>query len=323
MGHALASGAAIGELRRRIAALEGRPQPAARLDAPQGSRRDADPDAAGAIAPAGSGSAAERRERRRAERAALAGGVLPFGVTALDRLFAAGGLPLGSLHEIHAAASREAGALSGFVLALAARLLALRPGPVVWAVERMSGAEGGRLYGPGLNAFGLDPGRLLLVEGAGAQEVLWVLEEALAGRGVALVVGEIRGSPRMLDMTATRRLALKARESGGLVLLARTDAEPVASAAAARFRVAGRPSGLLGGFADGVGRPAWRIDLVKNRDGRLGGVDLEWDHDERRFALAPHPVAVSAAPFDGPADHRRTGQVVALGRGGRTGTRPA
>ncbi|MBT9290869.1 ImuA family protein [Prosthecodimorpha staleyi] len=240
---------------------------------------------------------------------------LPFGVPGLDGLFRAGGLPLGVLHELTAEETRETGALAGFAAALAARQAAFRAGMVVWAADRQSPREGGRLYAPGLHALGLDPGRVLFVDAADPADVLWVLEEALATRGIAAVLGEIRGNPRALDLTATRRLALRARDRPVLGLILRVDAAAEASAAATRWTVASGPAGTLGGFAEGVGRPVWRLDLTKNREGHLGRFELEWDHHDRRFARpAPHPVARPDPAADRPADPRRTGQVVAFGR---------
>ena len=51
--------------------------------------------------------------------------------------------------------------------------------------------EHGRLYGHGLNAFGLDPARLILVETAHRKETLWALEEALHSGAPAAVAGVI------------------------------------------------------------------------------------------------------------------------------------
>jgi protein ImuA len=294
----------LADLRRRIAEIEGRPEPAARLDLPEPAARLDLPEPAARL----DLKVAARESRR------LEGGALSFGIDALDRLFAAGGLPLGTLHEVGVGATREVGALAGFTLALVARLLSLRAGTVLWAVDRMSALEGGHLYAPGLNALGLDPARLILVEASDAKDILWTLEEGLDARGVAAVVGEIRGSPRALDITATRRLALRGRAGKTLALLLRLDAAPTPTAAATRWRLSGRPSGTIGGFGVGVGRPAWRLDLIKNREGRLGGCDLEWDHHERGFVLSAHSRAVSAPPSDRSADPPRTGQIVALDR---------
>lgn len=296
----------IADLRRRIAGLEGRLEAGARLERPVASAR-APARASDPLAPS------EDPGRTGGHGAPSAS--LPFGLAELDRCFRAGGLPLGAIHEAVAVETREAGPLAGFAAALAARHLDGRAGTLVWVCDRMSPLEGGRPYPPGLDAFGLDPGRVVFVEAAEAGEVLWVFEEALAARGVGGVVAELRGHPKALDLTATRRLALRARDKPVLGLILRADAQAEPTAASTRWTVAARPAATLGGFPSGIGRPVWRLDLVKNREGRIGTFELEWDHHERRFARpAPHPVALPAPAVDRPADPGRTGQVLALGR---------
>lgn len=327
------AGPDIAALRRRIAAIEGRLEAGARLDLDgtgasprRAGRAAADPREAGRRGGRNEGAPAPEGPSPAAGPGAPSSGgttprgrsddfALPLGLDELDGAFAAGGLPLGALHELVAAESREAGALAGFAAALAARLLARRDGTVLWVAERDTPREAGRLHAPGLHALGLDPGRVVEVAARDPADALWVMEEAIRNRGVAAVLVEIRGSPRTLDLTATRRLALRARDRPVLGLLLRIDAVPEPTAALTRWRIRTRPAATLGGFAAGVGRPAFRLDLVKNREGRLGGWDLEWNPHERRFdRLAPDPVALPAAPVDGPADPGRTGQVLALRR---------
>lgn len=320
----------IAVLRRRIAAIEGRLEAGARLDLagcdgtvpalPAGPEGYALSGAGRPERSAGGQAGSELPVSARPGSAAKARSAgrpagLAFGVAGLDGCFRAGGLPLGALHEMVAPETREAGALAGFAAALVARLIARRPGIAIWVADRASPSESGRLHAPGLHALGLDPGRVVLVAARDAADVLWVMEEALKSRGVAAVLAEIRGAPRALDLTATRRLALRAQGRAVAALLLRTDAVPEPTAAVTRWHVAARPAATAGGFSQGVGRPAWRVDLVKNREGRLGGWNLDWTPHERRFdLLPPDPVARPAAPADRPADPGRTGQVVALKR---------
>ena len=280
----------LADLRRTIAALEGRP------------------------------AAAERFDAAALERSREAGGsdaVLPFGVEAVDRRLGAGGLALGALHEIACDESREAGAVTGFATALLARLAARRPGRILWIVATEARRETGRLDAPGLAAFGLDPGRLVEVAAADATEALWAFEEGLACRGTAAVVAEIPGRPTVLDLTATRRLALRAGADAGraLGLLLRVAGPAQTTAAATRWRVGAARSRPLDGFAPGLGRPTFRLELEKNRDGRLGTFDLEWSSHDRRFALLPaHPGALSAESLDRPAASPGPGRILAFER---------
>lgn len=245
--------------------------------------------------------------------------VLSFGVEAVDRRLAGGGLALGALHEIVCDESRAAGGVAGFAVALLARHFARRSGRVLWIVADEARRETGRLDGPGLAALGLDPGRLAEVAAADATEALWAFEEGLACRGTAAVIAEIPGRPAALDLTATRRLALRAAggAAGGRVLslLLRVGAAAQTTAAATRWRVGAARSRPLDGFAPGLGRPAFHLDLEKNRDGRLGTFDLEWSSHDRCFAFLPaHPGAVPAAARDRPAAPAGEGRILAFER---------
>src|ERR1043166_2273065 len=115
---------------------------------------------------------ADLRQRiARIEQLAPAGGGQPvrFGLAALDEGLPEGGLAPG-LHEL-AAAPGGNGAALGFAAALAGLAARQRSGAALWVA--------GGLYGPGLAAFGLPPGRLLLVRTGEAKAVLWAMEEGL------------------------------------------------------------------------------------------------------------------------------------------------
>ena len=68
----------------------------------------------------------------------------------------------------------------------------------------------GRLHGHGLNALGLDPARLILVETAHRKETLWAMEEAVRSAAPAAVVGVID----TLDLKLSQRLHLAATDAG-------------------------------------------------------------------------------------------------------------
>ena len=102
---------------------------------------------------------------------------LPLGVPAIDRYLPQGGLAFGAVHEIGPESASDTGAAFGFVLSLLARMP--REGPVLLVVSPRGLARCGRPYGRGLNALGLDPARVLLVEAANERDALWAIEEAL------------------------------------------------------------------------------------------------------------------------------------------------
>jgi protein ImuA len=264
-------------------------------------------------------------------------GVLPFGAAAIDAALPGGGLALGALHEIvGAGGDEEDGAASaGFAAGILARLGVGYPpaspqpspppsgplraererwggeagpctGPVLWCLRRPD------LYGPGLAAHGLDPGRLVLVAARRDEDILWAVEEGLrtgAAAGLAAVVGEIGRLP----MAAGRRLQLAAEHSGVIALLLRrwrNAAEATAersrpTAAVTRWRVGALPSKDIAAMP-GIGRPRWRVELMRVR----GGVPASW---EVEVADATGHVRVSAELADRPAapGRQKAGQIAA------------
>ena len=202
--------------------------------------------------------------------------VLPLGIAAIDAALG-GGLARGALHEIAAASEVHLAAAAGFALGLAAHGQA----SVFWLAEDMALAESGAPYGPGLDAFGLRPERLLTVAAARPRDLLWAMEEALRCRAVGAVIGELRDSA--IITVALRRLSLAAAESGALALLLRAAPPADASTAATRWIVGAAPNAR---FA---------VELVRNRRGPLGAWILQWSDSDERFILAPaQPVAAPA-----------------------------
>jgi protein ImuA len=203
-----------------------------------------------------------------------------------------GGLGCGVLHEVAAAAPIHLAAASGFVIALAALTGGTRGrGQVLWVVTDFAAMEGGGPYGPGLDLFGLPAARLLMLRVPRPVDVLWAMEEALRCRALAGAVAELTGEGAEADLTATRRLALAAREGCGLGLLLRHRATAVPSAAATRWKIASAPSEP--DAYGGLGRGRFDLMLCKNRRGPSGRWIVEWDHHERAFQPA---VSVGVAP---------------------------
>ncbi len=264
----------------------------------------------------------ELRERiRRIERpAATAHGVLPFGITAIDRALPGGGLARGALHEILGmSGDEEDGALAAaFAAGIVGRLAAQRSltsdAMVLWCLPHTD------LYGPGLAAHGLDPARLVLVRAPRDGEILWAMEEGLRAAGIGAVVGEVGA----LAAVASRRLQLAAERSGITAFLLRRwrDGGQAArernlpNAAATRWRIAALPSshptlpspaseGRVG-WGLGIERPRWRVELLRCRGGEPACWEVEvadaTGHVSLAAALADRPVT----PFS-PEKFRRAG----------------
>ena len=218
-----------------------------------------------------------------------------------------GGLACGMLHELAPPAPVQLGAASGFGLAVAARAAGDRR-QVLWISTDYAAGEGGDPYGPGLDLFGLASARLLLLRVPKPADVLWAMEEGLRCRALACVVAELTGEGEVADLTATRRLALAARDgasarNSGLGLLIRHKATDMPSAAATRWQIAAAPS--VPDAYGGLGRARFDLSLRKNRRGPPGRWIVEWDHHERAFQQAVS-VGVAAAAFDRPDRARRS-----------------
>src|SRR5205085_11701473 len=123
-------------------------------------------------------------------------------------------------------------------------------------------------------------------------DALWAMEEALRCRALSCVLAELPAGAE-IDLTASRRLALAARDSGALSLLLRHRLTPEPSAAATRWRIAAAPSAP--DDYGGLGRTRFELSLTKNRRGPVGRWIVEWDHHECVFASISLSVAAAAA----------------------------
>ena len=235
-------------------------------------------------------------------------GRVPLGRDLALDVVLCGGLSRGALHEVVAAAPGDAGAASGFALALAIRFAASGTAPVVWIVEDAARAENGTPYAPGLSAHGLDPNRLIVVRTSSGADSLWAMEEALKCRAGAVVADIWR--TKAYNLVASRRLVLAAQKSGTPGLLvpgAAGTANAISSAARARFEVRAAPGRSQESAGDRMplpGRATWSVRLARIRAGPGGatGFDpekiwsLTWNHEEVLFC--------DALPFAAPAPSR-------------------
>ena len=208
---------------------------------------------------------------------------LALGIGAIDAVLG-GGLAPAALHEVAAAAPLHVGAATGFALALTARAIAQKQ--ALFIATDFSCREGGGPYGLGLDQFGLSMRRLIVTRVARPLDALFAAEEALKCRALAAVIVELTSEP---DLTATRRLALAAREGGTFGLLLRGKPGTAPSAAATRWTISGAPS--VPDEFGGLGRTTFTLSLTRNRLGPCGRWTLVWDHHEHAFAALSLGVA--------------------------------
>jgi protein ImuA len=246
---------------------------------------------------------------------------LPLGASAVDH-YLDGGLACGGLHEVRSPLARDIGAATGFALGLAARAIqADRSGRsgIVWVSDPATRVDGGGLFPAGLAQYGLDPSSMTIVEPGDLQGAMWAADEAAGCAGLAALVFQIKGNPARFDITATRRLMLRARQSGVLALTLRQSGEEEASAAATRWRVNTEISGADDILERGVGAMRLLLTLERNRAGRTGQWLLAWNPKDRSFHhAAPDPKSranPSAHPVDRlPASADRSGAPGQMGQ---------
>jgi protein ImuA len=133
-------------------------------------------------------------------------------------------------------------------------------------------------------------------------EILWAMEEGLCTPGILAVVGEVGALPAV----ASRRLQLAAERSGITAFLlrrwrnegqaARERALP--NAVTTRWRIAAMTSRPLRS-EPGVGRPRWRVELLRCRGGEAACWEVEvpdaTDHVSLAAMLADRPTAPLAS----------------------------
>src|ERR1700692_1522869 len=111
-----------------------------------------------------------------------------------------GGLALGAMHEVFAEAGRQGAVATGFVAGLAGRVTARRP--VVWVRQDFTEMESGALSMSGLAELGLDPRLLVTVRATDVDAALRTAADALVCEALGVVVLEVWGQARQLDLVA-------------------------------------------------------------------------------------------------------------------------
>jgi protein ImuA len=225
---------------------------------------------------------------------------LPLGISALDDAME-GGVPLDALTEVRTHLLRNAGASSGFVLALASMLqrqdeesqrVSL---PILWISDTVSSMEAGRPYAVGIRDFGLKPELFLHASPRKLEDALWLAETAVESGVFPATILEVRGNPKHFGLTESRRLNLRAKASKRPLFLLRQAGEEEASSAFFRFLAEPAPAqarplpdgSMLGGS---IGNPVFCLTLEKSRNPAPLSLLLEWNPHDRRF----FPVRQSA-----------------------------
>jgi protein ImuA len=205
---------------------------------------------------------------------------MSFGLEPLDKAFSLGGLPFGA-HQIAGAPGDGACAMLFSALIMARRFKASTGAQALVVQERAVLAECGGLYGPGLAALGIDPGRLVFVAAHDGAEALRMVDEAVRSGAVSVVLAELGRGGRLLDLPATQRFNLYGQQTSTLVLLVTPDLAGT-SAAMTRWRATTAPSTAPRRY---LGPPSLTLDLTRNRLGPVGRFTVDWSSDDETFRI--------------------------------------
>jgi protein ImuA len=230
-----------------------------------------------------------------------------LGLEEIDRALG-GGLVQARLHEVFAQDGPDEAGATAFAMMLALCLTRSAPAaPLLWLREERTQRKAA-LHGPGLVDLGCDPARLILGVLPDVRAVLRAGADALRCAALGAVILELDGNPPLLDLTASRRFALAAEESGVTPLLLRLrGARPSPSAAQTRWQVACAPSAPL--EAGAPGHPALTLNLLRQRGGPAGlDWTVEWNRDAACFRQPALPGAQLPLSGGGPVPHVGTGR---------------
>jgi protein ImuA len=247
-----------------------------------------------------------------------------MGIPAIDAALD-GGLPLDGVTEIRTSAMRNAGAGSGFVLALAALIQRQADAPaLLWISDRFSNGEMGLPYPVGLAQYGLQVKHFLHALPRKLEDALWLAETAAASGALAATILEIRGNPSAFGLSESRRLSLRAKAARRPLLLLRHAGEEEASSAVFRFHAEPGPAAervlpngtMLGGS---IGFPVFHLTLEKSRNPAPLSCILEWNSRDRQFSFVSEAsrFSGSATAHPGtrlPASANGSDRATALGR---------
>ena len=232
-----------------------------------------------------------------------------------------GGLQSNALHEVRCSLARDFSCAAGFALGLAAQFGKKDSRRIFWVTDPAASIDSGLPFPDGLSEHGIDPKTLVFVRPITLQDALWAADQAAKCSDLSAVVFQVRGNPRHFDMTATRRLMLRARESGVLVCVLRQSGEEEASAAATRWHVEIMPSGADPDFEHGLGQTRHVQKLERNRHGQTGQWTLAWNPQTRAFeegtsedgtskTQTAHPVGRVHTSVHRPDSPAEMGQIV-------------
>lgn len=190
---------------------------------------------------------------------------MDIGLGSILNAFPNASFPIGAVHEFISPAPEDQAATSGFVTGLLASLLGIQ-GTLLWISSCRN------LFPPALKNFGVEPDHVIFIDLQKEKQVLWAMEEALKCGALTAVVGELHE----IDFTASRRLQLAVEQSQVTGFIIRRNLKKLnTTACVSRWKITSLPSEAIEDLP-GVGWPAWRVELLRIRNGKPGAWKVAW-----------------------------------------------
>ncbi|MBD1433604.1 Error-prone repair protein ImuA [Sphingobacterium sp. DN00404] len=188
-----------------------------------------------------------------------------LGLGALEQAFPGNVFPMGTLHEFISDNKEEEAASSGFLGGLLSFLMQ-KDGVALWI------SSSDQLFAPAMTYFGLEPDRIIFIQMQRQVDILWALEEGLKCMAVKVVVAELQE----INFAQSRRLQLVVEKSRVTGLLLRLQPRMLgATTCAVRWHIRPQVSHVEGDMP-GVGFPAWKVELLKVKNGQSSRWQLAW-----------------------------------------------
>lgn len=187
------------------------------------------------------------------------------GFAPFDTAFPGCVFPTAAIHEFVSYEPAHAAATSGFITALAGKIIK-EGGLCLWV-----GSER-KIFPSGLKHFGLEPDRVVFINTQKQKDKLWIIEEALKCEALSIVIGEMKE----LSFTESRRLQLAVGHSGvtGFIHRHYPHSEN-AVACTTRWKITPMASTIADNLP-GVGNSCWDVQLLKVKNGRPSSWQVSW-----------------------------------------------
>lgn len=189
----------------------------------------------------------------------------------INEAFPCGIFPLGAVHEFISSSTEDSASTYGFVMAIVAKI-AQNAGVTLWL------SSSRLVFPPALVIFGISPENVIFLDLEKELDLLWATEEALKCEGLSAIVCE---TPN-LSFTASRRFQLAVEQSGITGFILRQNAKSLSTTTSiARWKISSLNSQPKLNVP-GIGFPRWKVELLKIRNGKPGGWQVEFSNKEFR-----------------------------------------